>query len=252
MIFKKPDKPLPSLCFAVMEAFKGRGLSVGKGDIGCTMGSDSLGVQERIRKSGTKSRRFRWGSLENQEAAQKYFAEGLQVPAGQTQALVLSPLEKAVLGVDVCLFRITSDQAKWLLMANQYLTGERHNLKVGSGYQGVCGDVIAYPYLRKKINLTLNGVGDRVPQALGRNEIFVGVPGELLEAMAVNLTEICKKPIFKQHRSSRVSQKIVLRVTGTGPEGFEVSRQLLPFKIAGQDRRQGSRTDLPGQGAQGA
>lgn len=207
VIFKRPEKPLPSLCFAVMEAFKGKGLTVGKGDVGCTMGLTALGFKKESEKMARKQT-VQMGVFGNQEAAQKYFSEGLQVPPGRTQAMVLSPLEKAVLGVDVCLFRITSDQAKWLLMANQYLTGERHNLKVGSGYQGVCGDVIAYPYLQKKINLTLNGVGDRVPQALGRNEIFVGVPGELLEAMAVNLTEICKKPIFKQHRSSRGSLKI--------------------------------------------
>jgi uncharacterized protein (DUF169 family) len=213
VIFKRPDKPLPSLCFAVMEAFKGKSLSVGKGDVGCTMGLTALGFKKESEKVARKQT-VQMGVFGNQEAAQKYFAEGLQVPHGRTQAMVLSPLEKAVLGVDVCLFRIASDQAKWLLMANQYLTGERHNLKVGSGYQGVCGDVIAYPYLKKKINLTLNGVGDRVPQVLGRNEIFVGVPGELLDAIAVNLTEICKKPIFKQHHASRTSQKLALSRNG--------------------------------------
>jgi uncharacterized protein (DUF169 family) len=213
VVFKKPEKPLPSLCFAVMEAFKGKGLLVGKGDIGCTMGLTAMGFKKESEKLARKQT-VQMGVFGNQEAAQKYFAEGNQVPPGSTQALVLSPLEKAVLGVDVCLFRITSDQAKWLLMANQYLTGERHNLKVGTGYQGVCGDVIAYPYLKKKINLTLNGVGDRIPQARGKNEIFVGVPGELLEAIAVNLTEIYKKPIFRQQRSPKIPQKIVSSRTG--------------------------------------
>jgi uncharacterized protein (DUF169 family) len=212
VVFRKPEKTLPSICFAVMEAFKGKGLWVGKGDIGCTMGLTALGFKKESEKVSRKQT-VQMGVFGNQEAAQKYFSEGYQVPPGRTQALVLSPLEKAVLGVDVCLFRITSDQAKWLLMANQYLTGERHNLKVGSGYQGVCGDVIAYPYLKKKINLTLNGVGDRIPQALVRNEIFVGVPGELLEAIAVNLTEIYKKPIFKQ-RSSKILPKNVSSRTG--------------------------------------
>ena len=210
VIYKKPEKPLPGICFAVMEAFRGRSLLIGKGDITCPMGLTTLGLKG---ESGKLSRRqtVQAGIFGTEEAAQKYFAQGSYIPAGKNRAIAFSPLEKAVLVVDVCLFKVNSEQAKWLLMASQYLTGYRHSLTVGTGYQGVCGDAIVYPYLHQKINLTLNGVGDRISQSLGKNELFVGIPGALLEGVAQNLKEIYQKPIFKQFQSSKTLSRAVNR-----------------------------------------
>lgn len=202
VVFKKPEAPLPGICFAVLEAFKGKALLIGKADITCPMGLTALGLKGDAGKLARKQS-VQMGIFGNREAAQKYFAQGAHLPPGKTQALAVSPLEKAVLGVDVCLFKVSSEQAKWLLMASQYLSGFRHNLTVGSGYQGVCGDVIAYPHLEQKINLTLNGVGDRINRTVGRNDLFIGIPGGLLEEIAQNLREIYRKPIFKHAPSSK-------------------------------------------------
>jgi uncharacterized protein (DUF169 family) len=202
VVFKKPDSPLPGICFAVMEAFRGRSLLLGKGDITCPMGLTTLGLKG---ESGKLVRRqtVQAGIFGTEEAARKYFAQGSYIPSGKNRAIALSPLEKAVLGVDVCLFKVNSEQAKWLLMANQYGDGFRHNLTVGSGYQGVCGDAIAYPYLNRKINLTLNGVGDRLSSPPGKNEMFMGIPGMLLEEIACNLRVMYQKPIFRNNQPSR-------------------------------------------------
>lgn len=206
VVFKKPAEPLPGICFAVMEAFRGKSLLIGKGDITCPMGLTALGLKG---ESGKLARRqtVQAGIFGTEEAAQKYFAQGSYISPGKTRAVAFSPLEKAVLRIDVCLFKVSSEQAKWLLMASQYLTGYRHNLTVGTGYQGVCGDVIAYPHLEQKINLTLNGVGDRITRNLGKNELFIGVPGGLLEGIAQNLKEIYRKPIFKQYQNARISTR---------------------------------------------
>lgn len=202
VVLKKPETPLPGICFAVLEAFKGKGLLIAKGDVTCSMGLIALGLKGDLEKLARRQS-AQAGVFGTKEAAQKYFSQGAHLPTGKTQALAISPLENAVLGVDVCLFKVTSEQAKWLLMASQYLTGFRNHLTVGTGYQGVCGDVIAYPHLEQKINLTLNGVGDRMARTVGRNDVFVGVPGGLLEEIAQNLGEICRKPIFKHNLGSK-------------------------------------------------
>jgi uncharacterized protein (DUF169 family) len=206
VVFKKPDRPLPGICFAVMEAFRGKSLLIEKEDISCPMGLTALGFKGESSKLARKQT-VQAGIFGTEEAAKKYFAQGAHIPSGQTRAVVFSPLEKAILGIDVCLFKVSSEQAKWLLMASQYLDGFRHNLTVGTGYQGVCGDVIAYPHLEQKINLTLNGVGDRITPALGKNELFIGVPGSLLEGVAQNLKEIYRKPIFKTYQTSKIPSR---------------------------------------------
>jgi uncharacterized protein (DUF169 family) len=206
VVFKKPDNPLPGICFAVMEAFRGKSLLIGKGDISCPMGLTALGLKGESGKL-TRRQTVQAGIFGTEEAAQKYFAKGSYIPPGKSRAVAFTPLEKAVLEVDVCLFKINSEQAKWLLMASQYWDGFRHNLTVGSGYQGVCGDAIAYPYLSRKINLTLNGVGDRIGRTSGKNELFMGVPGDRIEGIARNLKEIYHKPIFKQYQSAKIQTR---------------------------------------------
>lgn len=215
VVFKKPDGTLPGICFAVMEAFRGKSLLVGKGDISCPMGLTALGLKGESGKLARKQT-VQAGIFGTEEAARKYFAQGSYISSGKTRAVAFSPLEKAVLRIDVCLFKVSSEQAKWLLMASQYLTGYRHNLTVGTGYQGVCGDVIAYPHLEQKINLTLNGVGDRHARSLGKNELFIGVPGALLEGIAQNLKEIYRKPIFKQYQTAKISPRASVHRNNSG------------------------------------
>ncbi len=206
VLFKKPEVPLPSFCFAVMEAFKGKGIYISRGDVQCPMGLTALGFRKGS-APGRHKHGVHIGVFGNEEAAQNHFSKGLSLPAGQTKGVALSPLEKAVMGVDVALFKVNSEQAMWLLTANQYLTGGKTDLSVGTGFQGVCGDVIVYPLLNKKLNMTVNGVGDRLSVPMGKNELFLGIPSPLIKKIADNLTAIYSKPIFKDHYSPRGFQK---------------------------------------------
>lgn len=210
VVLKKPERTIPSFCFGIMEAFKGKSILLGRSDVKCLMGLTALGFRKEPAKSGRHKQGVQIGVFGNEEASQNYFSKGISLPAGQTRMVAMSPLEKAVMGVDVLLFKVNSEQAMWLFTANQYLTGERNDFSIGTGFQGVCGDVIVYPLLHKKINMTVNGVGDRISTTMGKNELFVGVPAALIKKIASNLTEICQKPIFKVIHSPKGLPKISL------------------------------------------
>jgi uncharacterized protein (DUF169 family) len=202
--FKKPETPLPSFCFGIMEAFKGKGFFLKRGDVRCALGLTALGFNKEGSKSRKQKRPSQLGGSENDETARNSISNGISLPPGQTKGVAMSPLEKAVMGVDVVLFKVNSEQALWLLTAAQYnKNGASHDLHVGTGFQGVCGDVIVYPLIHEKVNLTVNGVGDRVSPSMGKNELFAGIPAGLIKKIADNLIELFHKPNFKVHHSPK-------------------------------------------------
>jgi uncharacterized protein (DUF169 family) len=200
---KKPEAILPSFCHAIMEAFKGKSLLLRRGDVRCDVGLTALGLKKEGSKLGKQKPPFKNVGFGNEEASRNSFSKGISLPAGQTKAIAMSPLEKAVLGVDVVIFKVNSEQAFWLLTATQYQTGYRTHLSVGTGYQGVCGDIIVYPLLHKKVNLTVNGIGDRLASPSGKNELFAGIPASLVRPIADNLAEISLKPHFRFYHSPK-------------------------------------------------
>lgn len=201
--FKNPETPLPSFCYGILEAFKGKGFFLRRGDVRCTLGLTALGFKKESPKSGKQKPPSQVRGFGKTEAVQNSFSKGINLPAGQTKGVAMSPLGKAVMGVDVVIFKVNSEQAMWLLTATQYQTGASIDLSVGTGFRGVCGDVIVYPLLNKKVNLTVNGVGDRLSTITGKNELFAGIPAGLLKKIAANLTEISHQPHFKYYHSPK-------------------------------------------------
>jgi uncharacterized protein (DUF169 family) len=212
VLFKKPATPIPSFCYGIMEAFKGKSIFLGRSDVQCLMGLSTLGFRKESIRSGKHKQGVQIGVFGNEEASQNYFSKGASLPAGQTRGLAMSPLEKAIMGVDILLFKVNSEQAMWLFTANQYLTGERNDFRIGTGFQGVCGDAIVYPLLNNKMNMTVNGVGDRISAGMGRHELFVSIPAPLIKKIASNLSEIGQKPIYKGVYSSKRMQKNILHL----------------------------------------
>lgn len=217
VLYKKPEKPLPSFCFGVTEAFKGKSFFLNSGDIQCPMGLAALGFKKNGLKKGKRKFPFQAGVFGNEEAAQNSFSIGIHLPAGQTKGVALSPLEKAVMGIDIVLFKVNCEQAKWLLTATHYQTGERSALSVGSGFHGVCEDVVAYPLVYNKVNMTVNGVGDRISSSTGKNGLLIGIPASEVPKIASNLTEIYHKPIFKSRHSPKGFSKTTSLRNGPRP-----------------------------------
>jgi uncharacterized protein (DUF169 family) len=207
VLFKKPDFPIPSFCYGVMAGFKGKNFYLERTDVQCATGLQALGFKKEGGQGGSKKKPGPKGIFGNEEAARNYFSKGSTLKEGQTKGVLICPLEKAVTGVDVALFKVSSEQTMWLLAATQYLSGGRNDLCLGTGYQGVCGDVIAYPLVTQKVNITVNGISDHVSNGKSKNEIFVGIPGPLLGKIASNLNELLNKPVLKTIHSPRCVQK---------------------------------------------
>ncbi|HMK66422.1 MAG TPA: DUF169 domain-containing protein [Thermodesulfobacteriota bacterium] len=207
VLLKKPEAPIPSFCHAVTDAFKGKGYFLEKGDIQCPTGLKALGLKKEGSSNTLKKHPLKMGIFGNEEAARNYLSKGSALTGGQTKAVLICPLEKAVMGFDVVLFKANSEQTMWLLAATQYLAGGRNDLCLGTGYQGVCGDVIAYPLMTQKVNITVNGLSVGPVKMNQKNEIFVGIPGLLLEKIAANLIELFNKPFLKAQQSPRCVRK---------------------------------------------
>jgi uncharacterized protein (DUF169 family) len=198
-----PETILPSFCHAIIGAFKGKSLLLRRSDVRCDLGLATLGFKKDGSKSAKPKSALQRNGFGNETAAQVSLSKGIRLPAGQTKAIAMSPLEKAVIGVDVVLLKVNSEQAFWLLTATQYQTGHRTDLSIGTGFQGVCADIIVYPLLNHKVNLTVNGIGDRLSPSTAKNELFAGVPAALIKPIAQNLIAISQKPDFKHFHSPK-------------------------------------------------
>lgn len=211
---KKPPQPYAGFCLAVLDAFKGKSLYLTRTDVLCRMGLVTFGLIKDSLKPPKKKDGIHGRVFGSEEAFRNYQSKKIALPPAQFKGVALCPLEKSVMGADVILFRVSPQQAMWLLNAYQYRTGERSDVSIGSGFQGVCGDVIAYPYLHQKVNLTVNGVGDRLATPVGKNELFMGIPGDQMEKIASNLLDMYNNPAFQAlHSPKGASRPPSLRTT---------------------------------------
>ena len=183
--------------------FKGKAFLLKEEDITCPIARATLGFvkfSEKVLVHWTQ----RFPSLKGSMIfALEHFRNAVKIKAGETYALALSPLHKAILGYDVVLFAINAEQAMWLLLAERYKQGGPSSLNLNAGFQGLCGDVTAYPHLSQKINLSVGGYPDRQKNKIGKNDLFIGIPGPRLEEITENLELLHRRPIVRVSRKDQ-------------------------------------------------
>ncbi len=198
--FKKPLQPFGSYCLALQSAFKGKSHILTQEDMKCPVGLSTLGFKGLSPKALERWRQGNHYLRESQDFSKKGMSGTVKLHAGQTHALALSPLDKAILGYDVVLFAVNAEQAIGLVLAERYRQKGRVSFSMNPGFQGICGDVTAFPYLQQDLNLTLGGIQDRQNLKSAPNEIFLGIPAKSLEKMAENLELLYKTPKARASR----------------------------------------------------
>jgi uncharacterized protein (DUF169 family) len=106
----------------------------------------------------------------------------------KTYATAYAPLSDAPFKPEVVVLVVNPRQAMMIAQANVYELHSRNTADF-SGIQSLCGDAVAAPLVRDRINFTLGCSGSRKYAKVTEDELIVGIP----MAMLPNLTDALKK-----------------------------------------------------------
>lgn len=98
-----------------------------------------------------------------------------------------SPLEKIKFEPDVVVLACTVEQGMKVVEASAYESGKRI-----TGITGplICSAIVAAPFLTGEVIYSLGDTGARKFMKIKEEDIFVGIPFELLPAIVENLGKI--------------------------------------------------------------
>jgi uncharacterized protein (DUF169 family) len=112
------------------------------------------------------------------------------IKPGTTEIVSFSALKNSEFEPNVVVVICNPEQAMRLIMSTEWETG----ISKARGLSGsICSTVIAAPYLEGEVTYSLGGGGTRVNMKLRDEEMFVGIPAELLKGLVKNLEQIIRR-----------------------------------------------------------
>ncbi len=213
-LYKETD-PLPSnlpftegqfksYCQALVLAGEGRRLLLGKGQMGCKLGTAVLGFEkgrelEEFLDDGVLEK-FGVGLYGSEEASAATIRKAIYLEPGLTRAIFIAPLSAFKEDPQAVVFTVNSEQAMWLLYAVNYEKGGRMELPQSGGALGGCSDITVLPLLHKVPNITFLGLGCRLKTGLDPCHLMLGLPVSMLAATHRHLMAMAK-PIAMLQKS---------------------------------------------------
>ena len=98
-----------------------------------------------------------------------------RIPAGQTVATYVAPLQEMVVNPDVVIFVGSPLQARRITQAVMYQEGGRSTFNT-AGIQSFCADATTSPYLKGEVNVSLGCDGSARNAQLDDESVVVGIP----------------------------------------------------------------------------
>ena len=191
-----PDEPSGRLryCQLLMEAKKGRSLSLTAKNISCPAAASALGFLPLPEKIASGGMLKALGLFASNEAAAKTMREMPRLELGKYRAVAAAPLETASFRPDVVVIEATPEQVMWINLASLHRSGGR--LEFSSAvFQACCIDVTVIPYVAKKVNVSLGCYGCRESTDIADEECLIGIPFQRLPEIVGALRELSKKAI---------------------------------------------------------
>jgi uncharacterized protein (DUF169 family) len=142
----------------------------------CKGGSAAIGLSEPPEKLKTGEFYYELGRFSSLASA-KRTVDAIPKIEPIMYSAVYAPLEKANFDPDVIVVICNPAQAMKLAQALVYTLGGRVEADF-SGIQSICADVVAGPYTRKTVNITLGCSGSRQYADIKEDEVVVGMNGE--------------------------------------------------------------------------
>lgn len=111
-----------------------------------------------------------------------------RIPAGQTIATYVAPLQTMVINPDVVVFVGNPLQARRITQAVMYKEGGRSTFNT-AGIQSFCADATSSPYLKGEVNVSLGCDGSARNAQLDDESVVVGIPFGIMEDICTVLRD---------------------------------------------------------------
>lgn len=192
-----PEKQL-SHCQAVMAAKDGKSYYISADMQGCNNGASTLGMKETPEKVVTGEFYYDFGMHDTLEAAAKMVATRAELPF-KTKGSIVAPLGKADFQPDAVIIIDIPEVIYWFVPLKTHKDGGRAFITTAP-FNAMCGDATAFPMIHGDINVSIGCFGCRRRTDIKKEEMIVGIPGSMLEDVAITLQKYRDGVLTKARR----------------------------------------------------
>ncbi len=188
------SKALKSYCQALVLAGNGETLLLKKEQMGCKLGTSSLGFEKDMDgylDDGVLEK-YGIGLFGTEEASADTILNSMYLEKGKTLAAFIAPLSQFEEDPQVVVFTANSEQIMWLLYALNYEKGGRMELPQSGGALGGCSDITVFPLIKGEPNITFLGLGCRMKSAIDPCDLMMGVSGKDLDKIHTHVFDMSK------------------------------------------------------------
>ena len=153
----------------------------------CDGGSGSCGMKEMSERIKTGEFLCKMGLFGSARAARRFINSNPRIESGTVKVVTFSPLEKVTFEPDVIVLICNARQGMLIAEAFAYESGKR---TLGMTGPPICSSIVAAPFLTGEIVYSLGDHGARKNMKIKDEEIFVGIPAELLPCVVENLGKL--------------------------------------------------------------
>jgi uncharacterized protein (DUF169 family) len=193
-----PHVPVPRVrlryCQALIMARRGYSMLMPGSAHACPDGASILGLSKIPPKLASGAIYVQLGKIATQEAAARMVKERPMLDEESMRAILITPLDQAVMSPDVIIIMAPPETMMWLCMSATYFTGKRMSFQMSS-YNAQCVESTLYPYTTGEMNMSLGCYGCRAISDLGEDIMFMGIPLSKMPSVMVGLEFLGRKAI---------------------------------------------------------
>jgi uncharacterized protein (DUF169 family) len=153
----------------------------------CDGGANSCGLRMMSESRKTGEFLVKLGLFGSKRAARRFLSSNPRIESGTVQVVSFSPLDKAQFEPDVVVLVCNAKQAMQIAEASAYESGKRITGLTGPP---ICSAVVAAPFLTGEVIYSLGDAGARKYMKLKDEDMFIGLPVELLSGIVENLEKV--------------------------------------------------------------
>jgi uncharacterized protein (DUF169 family) len=153
----------------------------------CDGGSGSCGMKEM--SEGIKNGEFlsKMGLFGSKRASRRFINANPRIEYGTVKIVSFSPLDRVPFDPDVVVLICNAKQGMMITEAFAYESGKR---TLGMTGPPICSSIVAAPFLTGEVVYSFGDHGARNYMNIQDDEIFVGIPAELLPMIITNLEKM--------------------------------------------------------------
>ena len=150
----------------------------------CDGGSGSCGMKEMRESIKTGEFLSKMGLFGSKRAARRFINANPRIEYGTVKVVSFSPLDKVPFEPDVVVLICNAKQGMIIAEAFAYESGKR---TLGMTGPPICSSIVAAPFLTGEVVYSFGDHGARNNMKIKDDEVFVGIPAELLPCITENL-----------------------------------------------------------------